>query len=96
MAYRERYKSENCIPDLGTYENPDVDIWKVPVVKDCSYLAQPWHYRLLKSLQFLEYQLSEGVIADDPKAKALHELGICLALFVSTHNEQYNSFPWGS
>lgn len=96
MAYCERYKSEKYLPDMDIYVNPDVDIWELPVVKDNSYLAQPWHYRLLKCLQFLEYQLLEDAIADDPRTNALQELGICLALFVSTHNEQYNSFSWGS
>ena len=87
-AYNGRYDEINEI-DEKEFKNPNEDIWE-PREK----YAQRWHYKILKDLHSVHYQLVEDATDKDPKTKALSELAKTVAMYIATENEIYESFSW--
>ena len=86
-ALKARYDDyEEMIDGLG-YEDGH-DIWKP------RNGVQDWHYQLLKSLNCYIYQCSEGNVPDSKLYKGIDKLIDRLAMFIATHQPEYEEAEW--
>ena len=87
-ALHERYDDAEDMYDDQGYEDGH-DIWKPREMK-----VQNWHYQLLKSLHCYIYQCSEGVVTDRELYKSIDELSTRVAIFIATHQPEYEKADW--
>lgn len=98
-AYNGRYMITSDVSDTIP-GNPLLDFWKsqkrkIDVIENDSVeVVQEWHYEALKTLNFIVYQLSEDMTANDDKTVALNELASLLAMFIATHSPIYHQYNW--
>jgi len=102
-AYNDRYKnlpaerllSWEDYKDTKEYEFHAIDIWKQRQINiDGTEIPQEWHYKLLKTIQFLEYQLADNATEENLVYKALVSLDATLAMFIITNSEAYKKIEW--
>lgn len=102
-AYNERYKnlpaermlSWEDYKETKEYEFHAIDIWKHREINiDGTEIPQEWHYKLLKTIQFLEYQLVDNATEENLVYKALVSLDATLAMFIITNSEAYKKIEW--
>ena len=57
-------------------------------------IVAPWHYKMLKMIQFFNYQCAEDATYKSDLHKAMKELESTLAMFIVMNSEDYHSLRW--
>lgn len=103
-AYNKRYENSKShtymefswefYKDTEAYAYNEVDIWEHRVFSSDGHdIPQEWHYKVLKSIQFLLYQVADNG-NEDPIYKALESLQATLAMYIITNSEKYRKIKW--
>jgi len=100
-AYNNRYRIPQEEHSEEIPKNPSLRYWEVLDRKVESFgccnnheVVQDWHYKALKGVQFLHYQMAEDATYKEPKVIALDELAQRLAVFIATHTPIYHILEW--
>lgn len=98
-AYNKRYEKlgENLTwkdyKDTESFKYEDNDIWEPRVIVNNTDAVQEWHYKVLKCIHFLMYQVSD-FSDNDFIYKALESLEAKLAMFIIVHSSIYRNIEW--
>lgn len=90
-AYVGRYPDGLIVESMGYKENTidsraewTGEHWEI----------KNWHYKMLKMIQFFNYQCEEDATINDPLHKAMEQLEKALMQFIVMNSAQYNAQPW--
>lgn len=98
-AYNKRYPDEMGLSwedykETESFKYALNDLWKPRLVENNTDVPQEWHYKVLKCVQFLMYQVSDIDDMENPVYKALVSLEAKIAMFIIINSSIYKNIDW--
>ena len=90
-AYEGRYPDNGKVYPVPYKEN---NIRKMVVWDNGRYKIEKWHYRMLKMIQFFNYQCEEEATYNTDLHKGMQDLENTLALFIIQNSAIYKGLRW--
>lgn len=91
-AYQHRYPQEQ--PFVYPAFDAAQTITRPAKIAQYTYVVQPWHFQMLKHIDFYLYQCCENNACHTAFYAALEETKQILATFILTHLPQYIEAEW--